>query len=257
MTTQDSILTPAPAATVLLVRDNPFEVLMVRRRSSSFYSSALVFPGGVVETSDRSTEWLPMVRGAEGLDEMQRALRIAACRETHEEAGIVMSSGVVQGALAPGQTFLELVRARGATLDLGGVCPFGHWVTPKEAPKRFDTYFFLCRAPEGAEPVSDGDETVSVEWVEPKHAVARAEAGEHSILFPTLMNLMRLAESTDVESSLAAARVRPIFTVMPRLMQRDGRTFVTIPEEAGYGVTEYDQLPPLGLKKLRGEIERG
>ena len=41
-------VSPAPAATILLVRDEPaFEVLMVRRHHQiDFASGALVFPGG-------------------------------------------------------------------------------------------------------------------------------------------------------------------------------------------------------------------
>jgi len=37
------------AATVLLLRDDPFEVLMVKPNARGFFPSALVFPGGVVE----------------------------------------------------------------------------------------------------------------------------------------------------------------------------------------------------------------
>jgi 8-oxo-dGTP pyrophosphatase MutT (NUDIX family) len=219
------------------VRDDPFEVLMVRRRSSSIYSSALVFPGGMVETSDASAEWLPHVRGAEGLSEGERALRIAACRETYEEASIV----VAEGAAAPpgAASYLDLVRGLGVKLDLASVLPFGHWITPESAPRRFDTYFFLCRAPVGAEAVSCGDETVSVEWVRPSEAIARADAGEHSILFPTLMNLRMLAYNTTVGEALETTRRRKIFTVMPRVSTRDDLMVINIPEEAGYGVSEY------------------
>lgn len=239
MSTEQPKVRPALAATILLVRDDPFEVLMVKRRRGATYSSALVFPGGVVDPSDASPDWLPHLRGAEDLSDDARALRVAACRETHEETGILLVAGWTAVHAAPAPSFLDLVRSQGLVMDLDAICPFGHWVTPDMAPKRFDTHFLLGRAPPGAEPVSDGGETVSVEWVRPSDALGRVEAGDYSILFPTLMNLKRLAESADAESAIAAARTRPVFTVQPSVSRRDGKTFICIPAEAGYGVTEY------------------
>jgi 8-oxo-dGTP pyrophosphatase MutT (NUDIX family) len=52
-----AIATPRRAATVMLVRDEPFEVLMVKRNAREPFASALVFPGGVVEPEDYSDSW--------------------------------------------------------------------------------------------------------------------------------------------------------------------------------------------------------
>lgn len=225
------------AATILLLRDNPFEVLMVRRRSSSHFSSALVFPGGLLDPEDRDEAWLPHVTGAEGLSETERALRIAACRESYEESSVVLG-GHVHG-FEPGVPFIDIVSRQNAKLPLGDISRFGHWITPERAPKRFDTHFFIAAAPDGVEPKCDGDETVSLEWVRPVDAIARAEGGENTIIFPTLMNLRMLAKSRDVASALADTRARTVFTVMPRVEKRPEGLFVMIPEEAGYGVTEH------------------
>src|SRR4029077_15220855 len=44
---------PIPAASVLLLRDDPLEVLMIRRHErSSFVPNAWVFPGGAVDEAD-------------------------------------------------------------------------------------------------------------------------------------------------------------------------------------------------------------
>jgi len=228
---------PVLAATILLLRDDPFEVLMVRRRSSSYFSSALVFPGGLVDPEDRAEDWLRHVAGAEALDETERAVRIAACRESYEESSVVLGGEV--HAFEAGVPFLDIVARQNAQLPLGDIVRFGHWITPIRAPKRFDTHFFIASAPAGVEPRCDGDETVSLEWVRPTDAVARAEGGENTILFPTLMNLRRLAESGDVASAVNAARGRPAFTVTPRVEKRPEGLVVVIPEEAGYGITEY------------------
>jgi 8-oxo-dGTP pyrophosphatase MutT (NUDIX family) len=224
---------------MLILRDDPFEVLMVRRRSSSFFSSALVFPGGVVDPEDHSEDWLAHVTGAEAMSAEQRAARIGACREAYEEASVLLTPGAAQMNATPGESFMEVIARQRLKLPLGALPQFGHWITPESARKRFDTHFYLCAAPEGLSPRSDGDETVDFEWVAPKAAVARAEAGEQTIIFPTLMNLRRLAESTDVAGALAAAQARPVFTVLPRVEKREVGYAVVIPEEAGYGVTEF------------------
>ena len=45
-----SPVVPVPSASVLVVRDDPFEVLMLRRHGkSSVAPDAWVFPGGIVE----------------------------------------------------------------------------------------------------------------------------------------------------------------------------------------------------------------
>jgi 8-oxo-dGTP pyrophosphatase MutT (NUDIX family) len=230
---------PVLAATILILRDDPFEVLMVRRRSSSFFSSALVFPGGVVDPEDTSEDWLAHVTGAEALSAEQRAARIGACREAYEEASVLLTPGAAQTAAKADERFLDVVARQQLKLSLGDMPHFGHWITPESARKRFDTHFYLCAAPEGLTPHSDGDETVDFEWVEPKAAVARAEAGEQTIIFPTLMNLRRLAESADVASAISATHTRPVFTVLPRVEKRPTGYAVVIPEEAGYGITEF------------------
>ena len=73
---------PRLSASLLLLREAPLEVLMIRRNSSGSFASAMVFPGGVVEAEDGSDDWLPCLRGADGLTTHDRTLRIAALRET-------------------------------------------------------------------------------------------------------------------------------------------------------------------------------
>jgi 8-oxo-dGTP pyrophosphatase MutT (NUDIX family) len=61
---------PLRAASVIVLRDGPLEVLMLRRNpASSFTPGAWVFPGGIAEEDD---------------------LRVTAARETMEEAGITL-----------------------------------------------------------------------------------------------------------------------------------------------------------------------
>jgi 8-oxo-dGTP pyrophosphatase MutT (NUDIX family) len=233
---------------MLLVRDDPFEVLMVRRNDRGQFASALVFPGGVVEDGDRDPAWLDHVEGAEGLDEEERALRIAGIRETFEETAILVAENA-DGICPPlgdvsGRLFLDIVRDNGLRLKLDGVVPFAHWITPEMAPKRFDTHFYVAKAPAEGKAVCDGAETIALEWAAPADVLARAHAGERAILFPTRLNLARLAESNDGASALAAARSRPHFTVEPKPEKREGGIAIVIPVEAGYAETE--NLVPRG-----------
>jgi 8-oxo-dGTP pyrophosphatase MutT (NUDIX family) len=230
---------PLAAASILLVRDAPLEVLMVRRRAGTIFSSKWVFPGGVVDAHDASEDWLPYIQGAECLDAAERSFRITACRELFEEADVFMG-GVADPDAADQRRlgYFDRVRAAGARVPLDSVIPFGHWITPEGVGKRFDTHFYLCRAPRNAHVKSDGREIVSAEWAKPQDIIARGRNVERSIMFPTLLNLMRLAESTDVDSALAAAEARPMFTVVPRVERRGEVKFLVIPALAGYGITE-------------------
>lgn len=244
MAGQDAGAEVRQAATVLLLRDDPFEVLMVRRRHGGTFSNALVFPGGVIDASDQDDAWLPHLAGASDLDAEARALRVGALRETFEEASILVARLADGTPLPPGppndgSPFRELVGRRRARLALDELHPFGRWVTPDVEPRRFDATFFVCRAPDGQPARQDDGETVGFEWASPAELLERAAAGERSLLFPTLMNLRRLAESHDTESALTAADARPVMRIQPTARRDGDRIVLTIPEESGYGVTEH------------------
>ena len=227
MEQQTSPSTPRKAATLLVVRDDPFEVLMMRRSSGATFPSVLVFPGGVVEASDSADEWMPRLLGADDLDPEERGYRVAALRETWEEAGLLLAH---EGPA--GDDFAE------ATLDLSRLHHFAHWLTPTHLPKRFDTRFYLTTATRDQVASFDGNETVSVEWIAPQDALDRAERGDR-MLVPTRLNLLRLAESATSAEAITAAAGRPFFSVMPEFLGAvEGGRRLGIPAEAGYGVTE-------------------
>jgi 8-oxo-dGTP pyrophosphatase MutT (NUDIX family) len=216
---------------------------MVRRNSSGTFASSLVFPGGAIESSDASDAWSAIVDDFDNYDPDERALRIGAIRETWEETSILVgatSSPMPTAGIHPDLGFLEFVEKSGIRLELAAIVSFGHWVTPVIVPRRFDTRFYLARMPAGQVAAADGRETVGAEWVSPAAAVSAARSGKWPIIFPTLMNLDRLAESEDTDAALVAARARPPFTVQPVMEIRDdGTQVITIPAEAGYSVTRF------------------
>lgn len=247
------------AATILLVRNaaSGLEVFMVERHHQiDFATGALVFPGGKVDPGDAAPGLAAQCDGVDGLDDVARALRVAAIRETFEEAGVLLARPRGETALVGGnrlreidaahrdafnrgeRTMSELVASEGLTLALDALVPFAHWITPQFMPKRFDTHFFLVPAPPDQVAVHDGGESVDSVWITPDAAVAAAEAGERAVIFPTLMNVKKLGRSATVASALDRARQGPIITVLPRIEDRDGEKWMVLPPDAGYEVSE-------------------
>jgi 8-oxo-dGTP pyrophosphatase MutT (NUDIX family) len=238
-----SIVEPKLATTVLLVRDRGgLEVLMVERGEKAHFGAALVFPGGLVDPEDHDDAWLRFTSGTDGLSVQERAVRIAGFRELHEETGILLvdADDPLENA-APGaaeQPFIDRIAKTGSSLDLEAMHPFAHWITPDFAPKRFDTHFRICGLDTGLTAVSDGFETVSVEWLRPADALALGASGERKVLFPTRLNLELLGKSSSVEEAIEASRNRKIVTVSPRMDKRADGAFIVVPPDAGYGPAE-------------------
>lgn len=238
MSNAPSPVPPRLSATILLLRDSPLEVLMVRRHKDQVFASALVFPGGMVDPSDRSDDWLSHVEGGKTLSVEERALRIAAFRETFEESAILLARDATGAPVACADSdagdFRAVVEKSGGKLPLDDLSHFGHWITPETAPRRYDTHFYLALVPADQPARCDGCEAVALEWVKPVDVISRAAAEGKQILFPTRMNLQRLAKSDNGAGAIEAARQRPRFTVLPRVEKREGGIAVVIPAEAGY-----------------------
>ncbi len=208
MTNAPQVPEPKPAATLLLVRDQPeFQVLMVKRHHQiDFASGALVFPGGKTHDGDKDERWSEHAIGWNNLDAVQRTLRIGAIREAFEETGILLAQ-TAQGAPFEGAcdasarsavetgeiAFIDVVRELGVRLDLDALATFARWITPIIMPKRFDTWFYTISAPPRQVAACDGRETVDVEWISPREAIRLAAAVDRTIIFPTVINLKLLA----------------------------------------------------------------
>lgn len=245
--------TPKPASTVLLVRDAPeLQVLMVRRSAGmAFGASAWVFPGGKVAAADADPAWDELSDGS--YDHYDRSLRIAAAREVFEESGLLLATRGGKEVDAAGSasfddrraavegdpaSFICLIRDAGMRLTLDRLVPFAHWITPSFEPRRFDTHFFLVRAPADQVVRHDGHEAVDHEWVSPTGLLERRGKGEAKLMFPTRLNLQVLGKAGSAAEAEAHARARKIVTVEPQVEDRaDGKVLV-IPAEAGYGLTE-------------------
>lgn len=227
-----------PAATVMLIRDveagdgagdgaegDGIEVFMLRRTSSaSFGAGMCVFPGGRVDAADATDEAAACCVGIDdatasaALDIPAHGLAfwIAAVRESFEEAGVLLartSDGQAPAVDAADRirihdaelSLVELCERDDLVIDLSGVHYVDHWITPLGERRRFDTRFFIARVPDGQELLHDDVETVESLWIRPGHALALFDAGEMTLMPPTIINLRRLATFSSVDAALDAA----------------------------------------------------
>ncbi len=240
-----------PAATILMLRDEPtFEVLMVKRHHQiDFAAGALVFPGGKTHAGDDDWRWEERCLGWGDSLPHKRALRIAAIREAYEEAGILLARHL-GGAPFRGderataaredvgkdrREFIDLIVELDLYLDLEALTVFARWITPNIMPRRFDTWFYVAKAPEEQLAVCDGSETVDAEWIEPSEALRLGELGQRTVIFPTRMNLQLLGEAKNAEDAMHRARARELVTVEPKVGERNGERVLILPPDAGYG----------------------
>jgi hypothetical protein len=112
---------------------------------------------------------------------------------------------------------------------------FAHWITPPHMPKRFDTHFFLAQASDHHTGSHDGRETVDSVWIGPQRAVD--DRKKWNVIFPTKLNLMKLAESRTVEEAMARAKASPPKTVTPWMENGPDGQILRIRDDAGYAQT--------------------
>jgi 8-oxo-dGTP pyrophosphatase MutT (NUDIX family) len=188
---------PRQSACVILLRDGEegIEVLLVRRNPEQrFMGGFWVFPGGAVDA---------------GEGEGDAAHRAAAVRELEEEAGIT--------GVAP-----------------DGLVKYSRWITPELIEIRFDTQFFLARAPDGVAARVDGTECVDVRWTTPRRALEDHAGGALPLVFPTLRQLDELSCFATVGELLRRARGRDVQPVQPKVVLTGQAARIVLPGEPGY-----------------------
>jgi 8-oxo-dGTP pyrophosphatase MutT (NUDIX family) len=232
---------PIPAATVIVVRDTPggCELLMVERAGGmAFAAGAMVFPGGRIDEADRT------LGGELGVD----AALVAAVREAIEETAVPVGLAPVpepqaarqlQDSLIADEPLGPLLAGHGLVIDAAALTPFARWVPQFHAVRRFDTLFFVARAPAGewAPRVVEG-ECAAAEWVRADEVLKREKDGRARLIFPTRRTLERLALHSSFAAIEADARAYPVEPITPWVEERDGDKFITIPRDLGFPVTE-------------------
>jgi 8-oxo-dGTP pyrophosphatase MutT (NUDIX family) len=188
---------PAPAATVVLVRDAPdgLEVLLAKRSSKlAFHGGAWVFPGGRIDPGDY----------ADAPEDLLAAARRAAGREAKEEAGV--------------------------DVDSDAPVHLSNWTTPEISAKRFATWFFIGEVTGGVE-AADGTETDSLRWFHPADALAARDAGEIELAPPQWITLGWLRDHASVTEAIAAATLGEVVEYTPRFHFMEGGGAVCVYNE--------------------------
>lgn len=200
-----------PAATVIPLRDTAEgpEVLMLRKNSKLAFGGMWVFPGGRIDDEDRHP--------GDPVDDEIPAARRAAAREALEEADLLV--------------------------EPDALVAFSHWTPPEVddvAPKRFATWFFVCRAPvgEAGEVTIDGGEIHDDCWVRPAEMLERHQRGDIQAAPPTIVTLHELATFADVDDALAAAAARTPFRYATRVAPSDDGLVTMWHGDAGYETSD-------------------
>jgi len=270
------------AASLILLRDSDrgMEVLLLRRadKADDQNSGASVFPGGVVDTHDRSLHLR-----SKGLDDQAASSRLgmteggldyyaAAVRECFEEAGILLASDsedrlVELDRLPAGRleamrhaaeqgtdALLAMCEEKGWHLAMDRLAYFSHWLTPPGMPRRFDTRFFIAQMPPAQSVKPDGREIVEHMWLKPAEAVDPRRGLK--LMNVTRRTLEQLARFDSTDHCMAHARaLTGIPLNMPRVADGPaGRRAVNI-EEAAY--EEIGRLDPDGRGDARYALEAG
>jgi hypothetical protein len=84
----------------------------------------------------------------------------------------------------------------------------------------------------------DGHENVDSVWLTPRQVIEDAQAKRRTVIFPTLSNVVRLAQFSSVAEAFEVIGRTPVVPILPWMEKRDDGRYVCIPKDAGYTLTE-------------------
>ena len=259
------------AATVMLLRDGsdgPEVCLMQRNLNSDFVGGAYVFPGGAVDPADADADVADRCPDLDDAEASRRlglavgglAFSVAAIRESFEEAGVLLArhaDGRRLDLSGPGtaerfaghrddvdnerRTIAEIAVQEDLHLDVGQLHYFSRWITPLGAHRRYDTRFFVCAAPEGQEVVEDSRELIGTQWLTPAEALRRHDAGDITMIFPTVRTLVALSRFDRADAVLDHARAQSrVEGILPTISDGDDGMRIVLPGDPEHVGGVYD-----------------
>ena len=223
---------PLLAASMVLVRDQPkgYEVFMIERPAKGAFPKLHVFPGGKIDPLDSELAQLcPLLsdaRASQLLRVKDNGLRFWVCaiRECFEECGVLFAQQNdeiltvrtetqrlrirewSQRVSNSSEDFRLVLETHQLTLATDEVHYFSHWITPKIAPARFNTRFFLAKLPPEQKTDAQSTEIVSACWVRPDVALKKFQTKEWRMILPTLTTLRMISNYTDTEDLIKHVR---------------------------------------------------
>ena len=265
-------MTPLDAATLVLLRDHPQEglqVLLLQRHSdSSVLGGAYVFAGGKLDAADQQPPSLARLdcppaalHGLLGEPELPAAtaagLFVAAIREAWEESGVLFCDGD-PSQLPSGEHGWHRLLTSSLQLQTRALIPWCRWITPRQPSvtnRRFDTRFFVARAPQGQQARHDNHETTASLWLRPQQALERFWAREIALAPPQIMSLVHLHHHDTVESVLIEARSRRPPVILPEPFDADGVRTICYPGDPRHSCQAVALPGPTRLRYLQGRFE--
>ena len=193
---------PVPASTVMVLRDGVkgLEVLMIQRHHNS--------------------------------DVLGR-------RETLEESGLLIGHSVTseqlkkaRANLSEGLGFAATLQGLGLPLLTQGLAPWSRWITPRMPSvmnKRFDTRFFIAKAPSAQLAMHDNFEATESVWLQPRQGLIDYWEGRIGLAPPQIMSLSQLARFESVAAVFAFAEKHPPVTTQPEPFDDQGVRVICYP----------------------------
>ncbi|MCM3584291.1 NUDIX hydrolase [Mesobacillus maritimus] len=192
-----------PASTVVLIDEKTRVYLTKRPKTMRFLGGYFVFPGGAVEQEDAIIDDYFVINRKENED-FHAGYYIAAARELFEEVGILLARqddghaarldlGIEQEyrrqLLAGEISFSSILKQEKLYFDFNSLTYFGHRITPKQSPIRFDTRFFIATLPTNQTPRPDDKEIAEAVWMRPETALNQYKQGKLPLVPPTIDSL--------------------------------------------------------------------
>ena len=211
-----------PSATVVLMREvgGELEVLMLQKTKAINYGGSWVFPGGVFDPQDYVQSELLF-----GDQSTENVARVAACRETQEEAGLDIAPDTLSA--------------------------FSHWTTPELLAKRYATWFMVVDVRDlSQDVVIDNGEIVQSRWLRPAQAIMEQSSGEIRLNGPSFVTLSQLAACESIEQALQQYRDQSVDFFEPRGFKLE-QGFVTLYQgDSDYVSTELPTESPENAHRL-------
>jgi 8-oxo-dGTP pyrophosphatase MutT (NUDIX family) len=192
--------TPRPAAGVILMRrggkhsSGGLEVLLGKRTPKARFMADV---------------WVFPGGAVDGSANDDEAHRATALRELEEEAAVSL----------PGPEALV---------------PFSRWITPVEVKIRYDTRFYLAKAPAHTAAKPDGEEIVEIDWVTPADALGRHREGDLLLVFPTIKMLETLGRFDSPEEAIEKIGGLAVEPILPRVDTEGPEPRILLPGDPGY-----------------------
>ncbi|XP_049962699.1 acyl-coenzyme A diphosphatase NUDT19 [Schistocerca serialis cubense] len=230
-----------------------YKILMLKRgKTSPFMPGSYVFPGGVAESSDGSKEWLQLYKdngytiteeNAGGRTQNMNIsqyipeilpLKIAAIRETFEEAGILLCKNKHVHFQSPvsywasyissyetetwqnkvkkdPSQFLDLCKHFECVPDIWALHLWSNWLTPTHNTRRFNTTFLLAVLDQMPPAICDKTEMDEMQWSSVSELLSMSNICKIWLPPPQVYELARLYNFNDVETLVNFAHERVKF----------------------------------------------